>query len=111
MPDSCPPAAIQLAVEPEQRFPLLAGILQFLYRRRIALSAAVFGLLLAKDLLSGDKPYDVTNFREPCGAIGVVLVLFGLVLRSWAAGILQKDFLLTTSGPYRLIRNPLYIGS
>ena len=111
MPDSCPTAATHLAVEPGQRFPLLAGILQFLYRRRIPVSAAVFLLLLAQDFFVGNKPHDVVNFRDPYSAIGVVLVLLGLVLRSWAAGVLQKDFSLTTSGPYRLTRNPLYIGS
>jgi uncharacterized membrane protein len=32
-------------------------------------------------------------------------------LRSWAAGILHKTSQLTTSGPYALVRHPLYVGS
>ena len=42
---------------------------------------------------------------------GLVLVLIGLVLRVWAAGHLKKFQGLTVSGPYRRIRNPLYLGS
>lgn len=41
----------------------------------------------------------------------LILVAFGEGLRIWAAGHLQKDTTLTTGGPYRWIRNPLYLGS
>ena len=42
---------------------------------------------------------------------GAAVVLFGLVIRGWAAGVLVKDSELTVSGPYAFIRNPLYLGS
>jgi protein-S-isoprenylcysteine O-methyltransferase Ste14 len=42
---------------------------------------------------------------------GVPISLLGLALRAWAAGHLAKNQKLTTSGPYRLLRNPLYIGT
>ena len=42
---------------------------------------------------------------------GLVLVLMGLALRVWATGHLKKFQGLTVSGPYRWIRNPLYLGS
>ncbi len=42
---------------------------------------------------------------------GLVLVGLGLVLRIWATGHLEKFQGLTVSGPYRWIRNPLYLGS
>src|SRR5207248_4163864 len=32
-------------------------------------------------------------------------------LRGWAAGCLEKNLSLTTSGPYTYTRNPLYLGS
>ena len=32
-------------------------------------------------------------------------------MRSWAAGFLTKSTQLTMTGPYRLVRNPLYLGS
>ena len=42
---------------------------------------------------------------------GSVLVCCGESLRLWAAGHLRKEQVLTTGGPYRFIRNPLYMGS
>jgi protein-S-isoprenylcysteine O-methyltransferase Ste14 len=42
---------------------------------------------------------------------GSILVCCGESLRLWAAGHLRKEQVLTTGGPYRFIRNPLYIGS
>jgi len=42
---------------------------------------------------------------------GMALALVGLVFRAWAAGHLAKNELLTTSGPYAHVRNPLYVGS
>jgi protein-S-isoprenylcysteine O-methyltransferase Ste14 len=41
----------------------------------------------------------------------VMLVAVGEGLRIWAAGHLRKDQSLATGGPYRWIRNPLYLGS
>jgi protein-S-isoprenylcysteine O-methyltransferase Ste14 len=41
----------------------------------------------------------------------LVLVVSGELLRVWSAGHLRKEQVLTTGGPYRLIRNPLYLGS
>ena len=40
-------------------------------------------------------------------AIGVV----GEAIRIWAAGHLEKSREVTTSGPYRFTRHPLYLGS
>jgi protein-S-isoprenylcysteine O-methyltransferase Ste14 len=43
--------------------------------------------------------------------MGTSLALPGLLLRAWAAGHLRKNATLTTSGPYRFVRNPLYLGT
>lgn len=43
--------------------------------------------------------------------IGGTIVLAGLAIRGWAAGVLEKDRKLTVSGPYAFTRNPLYLGS
>jgi hypothetical protein len=42
---------------------------------------------------------------------GGVLATTGLLLRGWAAGSILKDQVLAVGGPYRFIRNPLYVGS
>ena len=44
-------------------------------------------------------------------AFGGAVALFGLFIRAWAAGVIRKDAVLTTSGPYAQTRNPLYFGS
>ncbi|HOM73218.1 MAG TPA: isoprenylcysteine carboxylmethyltransferase family protein [Armatimonadota bacterium] len=42
---------------------------------------------------------------------GAVLVVLGQLIRIWAAGHLVKSRVLTVSGPFRWVRNPLYIGT
>lgn len=44
-------------------------------------------------------------------AWGMSVAVIGLAIRAWAAGHLAKNQLLTTSGPYAHVRNPLYVGS
>jgi protein-S-isoprenylcysteine O-methyltransferase Ste14 len=44
-------------------------------------------------------------------AIGVPLSIVGLCVRAWAAGHLAKNRELATGGPYRYVRNPLYVGT
>lgn len=49
---------------------------------------------------------------NPAGIIvGLILIIMGEVIRVWAAGHLQKNEVLTVSGPYSYVKNPLYIGS
>jgi protein-S-isoprenylcysteine O-methyltransferase Ste14 len=43
--------------------------------------------------------------------LGITCALSGLLLRIWATGWLVKNETLTTDGPYRLTRNPLYLGT
>ncbi len=43
--------------------------------------------------------------------LGAALGLAGACLRGWAAGHLEKGTEVTTSGPYRWMRHPLYAGS
>ena len=43
--------------------------------------------------------------------IGGVIAGFGEIVRIWAAGHLEKGREVTQSGPYRITRHPLYVGS
>ena len=42
---------------------------------------------------------------------GVPVAVLGLCLRGWAAGHLEKNERVVSSGPYRFLRNPLYAGT
>ena len=42
---------------------------------------------------------------------GAVVAIAGELVRIWAAGHLEKGREVTRSGPYRLTRHPLYVGS
>jgi len=68
------------------------------WRVRIGLISAILSIILAKP-----------TFYSLIG--GVVLTVLGLAIRIWACGNLSKEKELTTSGPYRFTRNPLYFGS
>ncbi len=43
--------------------------------------------------------------------VGMVLIALGEFIRAWAAGHLEKNEVLTVTGPYAYVKNPLYIGS
>lgn len=43
--------------------------------------------------------------------LGALVGALGLLIRTYAAGYLHKQEVLTVSGPYALTRNPLYLGS
>ncbi len=66
-----------------------------------AAAAGMFLFYLAKD----------EHLRPTWFVFGVLLIFLGEGLRLWAAGHLQKNIHLTTSGPYAYVKNPLYIGT
>jgi protein-S-isoprenylcysteine O-methyltransferase Ste14 len=47
----------------------------------------------------------------PSTAAGVAVACIGLLIRALASGQVKKDRELTMTGPYRYVRNPLYLGS
>jgi len=44
-------------------------------------------------------------------ALGLLIMASGEALRIWASGHIDKGREITTSGPYRYTRHPLYLGS
>jgi protein-S-isoprenylcysteine O-methyltransferase Ste14 len=43
--------------------------------------------------------------------VGAPVAVVGECLRCWAAGHIEKGREITSSGPYRFVRHPLYLGS
>ncbi|HUF22519.1 MAG TPA: isoprenylcysteine carboxylmethyltransferase family protein [Vicinamibacterales bacterium] len=72
----------------------------FLARRRVALGfiCGIAALVLA-------RPTRDTLL------VGALIAAAGEAIRIWAAGHLEKSREVTTSGPYRFTRHPLYVGS
>jgi protein-S-isoprenylcysteine O-methyltransferase Ste14 len=68
------------------------------HRRNLGIPFVVAALLLAR--------YEARFLW-----ISIALVVTGEAIRIWAAGHLRKEQVMTTGGPYRSIRNPLYLGS
>jgi protein-S-isoprenylcysteine O-methyltransferase Ste14 len=99
MTDSAPRASGRMTVR------------DFLVRQRVTISLFVFSGLILKDLLTGTRPHDTGNFQDPLAITGLMTVLIGLAIRSWAAGVINKSKVLATTGPYRMCRHPLYLGS
>lgn len=76
------------------------GVLHWLAHRRVSLGFACAVVAYA--------------FAQPTArsiAIGCLVALPGELFRIWAAGHIDKGREVTRSGPYRLVRHPLYLGS
>jgi len=43
--------------------------------------------------------------------VGMAMAIFGQVFRIYAAGFIHKNKQLATTGPYALVRHPLYLGN
>jgi protein-S-isoprenylcysteine O-methyltransferase Ste14 len=81
-------------------------------RRRVPISLGILAVLLWLDgWVFHGGPRNVTSWADPLVAVGEMIIFAGLFVRSWAAGTLKKQKQLATTGPYALVRHPLYFGS
>jgi len=109
--------ASQLAAAPaapthESSSAAASRLTDYLVRRRVAISLVLFtGLVLLDLVVFQNRPRDVLRWSDPLVVLSELLIVGGLLVRSWAAGTLRKKKQLATSGPYAWIRNPLYFGS
>ena len=74
-------------------------------RRLLTRFRVALGFLLAAVVLWLASP------EWPTWTAGAVIAACGEILRIWAAGHLEKSREVTSSGPYRYLRHPLYAGS
>ncbi|MBI4179580.1 isoprenylcysteine carboxylmethyltransferase family protein [bacterium] len=74
------------------------------YRQQIG-GALFFGLVLFSKSAS-EAPGPEWIFHS-----GLALFLAGLLGRVWSSGYLVKNDQLTTTGPYGLVRNPIYVSN
>jgi protein-S-isoprenylcysteine O-methyltransferase Ste14 len=75
-------------------------MLRRLARLRVPLGFAAFGVAF---WLAAPTPKSLMA--------GAAIAILGQALRVWAAGHIEKGREVTRSGPYRLMRHPLYVGS
>ncbi len=91
--------------------PVAMPIRDWFVRNRVRLSVVLFTIFVVAALLLGIRPHNVINFRDPVVIAGLLLVVSGVLIRTWAAGTLRKREVLVQDGPYKFIRHPLYLGS
>jgi protein-S-isoprenylcysteine O-methyltransferase Ste14 len=78
----------------------MSDLIEFLARRRVTL-----GFVTTAAALILARPTSTT------WQLGLIIALIGEAFRVWAAGHLEKGREVTSSGPYRWIAHPLYVGS
>jgi hypothetical protein len=79
--------------------------------RTLSLKIA-FPILIGKDIIFRNKPHELDFGRELSmqAGMGAIFVIIGVLIRLWARGHCERGRLFTT-GPYALVRHPLYLGS
>ena len=87
------------------------SILRCLKRRRTLALGIAFVIVIAENLIDGRKPHELAfDDGSVIAFVGLALVIAGTSIRLWARGHFVKGRLFTT-GPYGVIRHPLYLGS
>ena len=82
--------------------------------------AVVFALLFSKDFRGGPLAWRVTPAAPLAGAAGLALTITGILFAIWArfylggnwssVAAIKEDHTLVHSGPYSIVRHPIYAG-
>lgn len=87
------------------------SVLIYLRKRRTLALKLVFPIIIIENILDGEKPHELGLPDISIMAVtGLILVLLGVFIRFWARGHFKRGHIFTT-GPYALVRHPLYLGS
>jgi len=89
------------------------GVLHLLSRTRVLALISAFAIVIFENIADKEKPHELLSLKDGISTkaiIGLVLVMAGALIRFWAQGHFKKGHILTT-GPYSVVRHPLYLGS
>ncbi|MFZ3072076.1 MAG: isoprenylcysteine carboxylmethyltransferase family protein [Thermodesulfobacteriota bacterium] len=85
--------------------------LKHVRRLRTQLPKIALPVLIIVEMLRGKKPLSILPPDITAVAtVGLILILAGIGIRIWARGHFVKGLLFQT-GPYAIVRHPLYVGS
>ncbi len=82
-----------------------------LIKKRTTITMLAILILLTEDIWEKQQMNIFWHLRSSWGMVGLALIAIGIILRSWSAGTIHKSEQLCTTGPYALVRHPLYLGS
>lgn len=89
-----------------EHLPELTGLRRILREIRYKESARqILGFVFVLVVTAAGQPF------LPLAYAGVPLVITGVALRLWSSGHIMKNSVLATTGPYSLVRHPLYTGN
>ena len=80
-------------------------------RRRTRLTEALARRRVPLGFLAAAAALVLAHPSRESWMVGLSVALMGEAFRVWAAGHLEKGREVTRSGPYRVTRHPLYVGS
>jgi len=87
------------------------SVLNYLQERRTLALKLVFPIIIIENILDGEKPHELgIPDISIMAVIAVILVFTGVFIRLWSREHFTKGRLFAT-GPYALVRHPLYLGS
>lgn len=88
------------------------NIIYWMGKNREKICPLFFALMLFLGKLGNTSPVDLIEMK-PILISGIcwILFIFGAFMRLWASGYIKKNSSIIMTGPYRIVRHPLYLGN